>query len=69
MTAPDKTESLVLAMAETIGLRIPPEAMPGVVAFFKTAKAHADLLEGVELDDSTLELAPVFRLPEGTGDD
>ena len=68
MTAAGKTEALVLAMAETIGLEISPEALPGVVAFFETARDHAVLLEQIELDDATLDLAPVFRLPAGTED-
>ena len=69
MKAPDKAEAFVLALAENIGLQIPDEALPGVVAFFETAKGHAALLETIELDDATLELAPVFHLPEGTDDD
>lgn len=69
MTAADRTEDLVLALAESMGLQIPAEALPGVVAFFETAKGHAAILESVELDDATLDLAPVFRLPGGSGDD
>ena len=68
MTVAGKTEALVLAMAETIGLEISPDALPGVVAFFQTARDHAALLERIELDDATLDLAPVFRLSAGTED-
>ena len=69
MTPEDKTEALVLALAETIGLGIPDEALAGVVTFFNTAKSHAAILERIELDDATLDLAPVFRLPGGSDDD
>lgn len=69
MTGADNTEALVLALAESIGLDIPAEALPGVVAFYRTAGEHAAGLERVVLDDATLDLAPVFRLPGGTGDD
>ena len=57
-------EAHIDAASALIGLEVPAEYRAGVAAFLGVAREMAETIAAVPLDDATLELAPVFRLPE-----
>ncbi|MEO1091367.1 MAG: AtzG-like protein [Pseudomonadota bacterium] len=63
MPVPDDAalEAMMDAAAEALGLTIPPEARPGVVANLRALLAHAETA-AADLDEAPLvEIAPVYR--------
>ncbi|GBQ67322.1 hypothetical protein AA103196_1655 [Ameyamaea chiangmaiensis NBRC 103196] len=63
MTTHDESGALrdpvfaIEAIAASIGLTIPPECLPGVLANTRILTRYADLVEGASLDDT---VAPAF---------
>ncbi len=49
------------AMAPVLGLRISEAQRPGVLQFLAIAQRMAAIVDGAPLDETTSELAPVFR--------
>ncbi|MGF1561029.1 MAG: DUF4089 domain-containing protein [Geminicoccaceae bacterium] len=50
----------IAAVAPVLGLSVTDDQRPGVRTFLTLAKAMADKLDAVQLDDAAFEPAPVF---------
>lgn len=55
-----RLDAWIDALAPTLGLHITASQRPGVRGFLAIAAAMAAELEGVDLADDALDLAPVF---------
>jgi 1-carboxybiuret hydrolase subunit AtzG-like protein len=63
---PEDLERQVEILASVVGLSITDAERPGVVRFFRLARAMADKVYGVPLADDTFEVPAVF-LPGMSG--
>ena len=55
------------ALAALVELTITPGQRPGVQRFLAIAQEMASVVAAVPLDETTLDLAPVYRLPDREG--
>ncbi len=52
------------ALAAQVGLTLTPGQRPGVARFLGIAREMAAVVAAVPLDETLLDLAPVYRLPD-----